>query len=67
MTGESAVTSISERSTSFLIFLRFGLVPSIRNLRKFVQPSVMIVMLSGQDLVASLHDPPMRRIVEISA
>ncbi len=44
MTGDSAVTSISERSTYSLIFFRLGLVPSTRNLRKFVQPSVMIVI-----------------------
>src|SRR6516225_3069072 len=39
MTGESAVTSMSERSTYSLIFFRLGLVPSTRNLRKFVQLS----------------------------
>src|SRR6516225_10911314 len=39
MTGDSAVTSISERSTYSLIFFRLGLVPSTRNLRKFVQLS----------------------------
>ena len=44
MTGESAVTSIRERSTYSLIFFRFGLVPSIRNLRKFVHPPLMIVI-----------------------
>jgi hypothetical protein len=43
MTDESAVTSISERSTNSLIFFRLGLVPSTKNLRKLVQPSVTIV------------------------
>src|SRR6516164_9647554 len=38
MTGDSAVTSINERSTYSLIFFRLGLVPSTRNLRKFVHP-----------------------------
>src|SRR5262249_30040477 len=44
MTGDRAVTSINERSTYSLIFFRLGLVPSTRNLRKFTQPSVRIVM-----------------------
>src|ERR1700691_4464777 len=44
MTGESAVTSISERSTYSLIFFKLGFVPSTRNLRKFTQPSAMIVL-----------------------
>src|SRR5215469_2757000 len=44
MTGDSAVTSISERSTYSVIFFRLGLVPSIRNLRKFTQPSLMRMM-----------------------
>src|SRR5262249_13114360 len=44
MTGESAVTSINDRSTYSLIFFRLGLVPSTRNLRKLTQPSVMRVM-----------------------
>jgi hypothetical protein len=38
-TGDSAVTNIKDRSTYSLIFLRFGFVPSTRNLRKFVQLS----------------------------
>jgi hypothetical protein len=46
MTGESTVTSMSERCTYSLIFLRFGLVSSTRHLQKFVQlqPSVRIVI-----------------------
>jgi len=40
MIGESAVTSISERSTYSSIFFRFGLVPSTMNLRKFAHPSL---------------------------
>src|SRR5260370_42595055 len=44
MTGESAVTSIKDRSTYSSIFFRFGVVPSTRNFRKLVQPSVRIAM-----------------------
>src|SRR5260370_19530498 len=48
MTGESAVTSISDRSTYSLIFFKLGFVPSTRNLRKLVHPSAMIVMRSEE-------------------
>jgi hypothetical protein len=44
MTGASAVTSMRERSRYSLIFFKFGLVPSTRNLPKFVHPSVKMVM-----------------------
>src|SRR5580698_4300786 len=44
MIGERAVTSIRERSTYSLILFRFGFVPSTRNFRKFVHPSVVILM-----------------------
>jgi hypothetical protein len=52
MNGASAVTSIRERSTYSLIFFRFrfGLVPSTRNLLKFVHPSVTIVTIKGQKI-----------------
>ena len=33
MTGESAVTSINERSTYSRILFKFGFVPSTKNLR----------------------------------
>ncbi len=54
MTGASAVTNISDRSTYSAIFFRFGCVPSTRNLRKLTQPSVrsvidwvMLLIMSG--------------------
>ncbi|CAB3775239.1 hypothetical protein LMG29542_08621 [Paraburkholderia humisilvae] len=44
ITGASAVTSISDRSTYSSIFFRFGRVPSTRKRRKFVHPSVSSVI-----------------------
>jgi hypothetical protein len=42
-----------------LIFFRLGLVPSIRNLRKFVQPSVRIViewvMIENDQRLVDVH------------